>query len=47
MFSGGVSFGLVQIFKFYVVNTVYFGMKLYNDQRDVQVFNLFIDLFLP
>jgi hypothetical protein len=29
------------IFKFYVVRTVHFGMKLYNDQRNAQVFNLF------
>jgi hypothetical protein len=27
--------------------TVYFGMKLYNDQRNVQVFDLFIYLRLP
>jgi hypothetical protein len=30
----------------YYVRTVYFGMKLYNDQRNVQVFNLFINLLL-
>jgi hypothetical protein len=33
--------------KFYVVRTVYFGMKLYIDQRNAQVFNLFIYLLLP
>jgi hypothetical protein len=33
--------------RFYVVMTVYFGMKLYNDQRNAQVFNLFIYLLLP
>jgi hypothetical protein len=27
--------------KFYVVRIVHFGMKLYNDQRNAQVFNLF------
>jgi hypothetical protein len=27
---------------FYVVMTVRFGMKFYNDQRNVQVFSLFI-----
>jgi hypothetical protein len=32
---------------FYVVRTVHFGMKLYNDQRNAQVFNLFINLLLP
>jgi hypothetical protein len=32
--------------KFYVVRTVHFGMKLYNDQRNAQVFNLFIYLLL-
>jgi hypothetical protein len=32
---------------FYVVRTVHFGMKLYNDQRNAQVFNLFIYLLLP
>jgi hypothetical protein len=26
---------------FYVVRTVHFGMKLYDDQRNAQVFNLF------
>jgi hypothetical protein len=31
----------------FVVMTVYFGMKLYNDQRNAQVFILFIYLFLP
>jgi hypothetical protein len=34
-------------FKFYVVRTMHFGMKLYNDQRNAQVFNLFIYLPLP
>jgi hypothetical protein len=33
-------------FKFYVVRTVHFGMKLYNHQRNAQVFNLFIHLLL-
>jgi hypothetical protein len=33
--------------KFYVVRTVHFGMKLYNDQRNAQVLNLFIYLLLP
>jgi hypothetical protein len=32
---------------FYVVRTVHFGMKLYNDQRNAQVFNLCIYLLLP
>jgi hypothetical protein len=32
---------------FYVVRTVHFGMKLYNDQRNAQVFNSFIYLLLP
>jgi hypothetical protein len=27
--------------------TVHFGMKLYNDQRNAQNFNLFIYLLLP
>jgi hypothetical protein len=36
-----------RILKFYVVRTVHFGMKLYYDQRDAQVFNLFIYLILP
>jgi hypothetical protein len=30
-----------QYYKFYVVRTMHFGMKLYNDQRNAQVFNLF------
>jgi hypothetical protein len=34
-------------FRFYVVRTVHFGMKLYNDQRNAKVFNLFIYLLLP
>jgi hypothetical protein len=33
--------------KYYVVRTVHFGMKLYTDQRNAQVFNLFIYLLLP
>jgi hypothetical protein len=33
-------------FKFYVVRTVHFGIKLYNDQLKAQVFNLFIYFFL-
>jgi hypothetical protein len=33
--------------KFYVVRTVHFGMNSYNEQRNVQVFNLFIYLLLP
>jgi hypothetical protein len=32
---------------FYVVRNVNFGMNLYNDQRNEQVFNLFIYLLLP
>jgi hypothetical protein len=32
---------------FYVVRTVRLGMKLYNDQRNAQDFNLFINLLLP
>jgi hypothetical protein len=32
---------------FYVVRTMHFGMKLYNDQRNAQLFNLFIYLLLP
>jgi myo-inositol 2-dehydrogenase/D-chiro-inositol 1-dehydrogenase len=36
---------LVRIF--YVLRTVHFGMKLYNDQRNAQAFNLFIRLLLP
>jgi hypothetical protein len=32
---------------FCVVRTVHFGMKLYNDQRNAQVFNLFVYLLLP
>jgi hypothetical protein len=34
-------------FKFHVVRTVHFGIKCYNDQRNAQVFNLFINLLLP
>jgi hypothetical protein len=33
--------------KFYVISTVHFGMKLYNDQCNAQAFNLFIYLLLP
>jgi hypothetical protein len=32
---------------FNVVRTVHFGIKLYNDQRNAHVFNLFIYLLLP
>jgi hypothetical protein len=32
---------------FCVVWNVHFGKKLYNDQRNAQVFNLFIYLLLP
>jgi hypothetical protein len=32
---------------FYVVRTVRFGMKFYNDQCNAQVFNLFIYKLLP
>jgi hypothetical protein len=32
---------------FYVARTVQFGMNLYNDQRNAQVYNLFICLILP
>jgi hypothetical protein len=32
---------------FYVVRTVDFGIKLYNDQRNAQIFYLFIYLLLP
>jgi hypothetical protein len=31
----------------YVLRTVHFGMKLYNDQHNAQVFNLFVYLLLP
>jgi hypothetical protein len=31
----------------FIVKTVHFGMKLYNDQINAQVFNLFVYLFLP
>jgi hypothetical protein len=27
--------------------TVHFGMELYNDQRNAQIFNLFVHLLLP
>jgi hypothetical protein len=33
--------------EFCVVRTVRFGVKLYNDQRNAQGFNLFIHLLLP
>jgi hypothetical protein len=33
--------------KFYVVRTVHFGMKLYNEQRNAQASNLFICLLPP
>jgi hypothetical protein len=32
---------------FYVVRTVHFGMKWYNDQRNGHVYSLFICLLLP
>jgi hypothetical protein len=32
---------------FYVVRAVHFGMNLYNDQRNAQVFNLSVYLLLP
>jgi hypothetical protein len=35
-----------QYYKFYVVRTMHFGMKLYNDQRNAQVSNLFIYKYL-
>jgi hypothetical protein len=38
---------LILISFFYVVKTVHFGMKMYNDQRNAQVFNLFIYLLMP
>jgi hypothetical protein len=42
-----VWFGYELILYFYVVSTVHFGMKLSNDQRNAQVFNLFIYLLPP
>jgi hypothetical protein len=33
--------------EFYAVRTMHFGMKLYNDQRNAQVFNLSVYLLLP
>jgi hypothetical protein len=45
--SAGLVINYRTFFLFYVVRTVHFGMKLYNDQRHAQVFNLFIYLFLP
>jgi hypothetical protein len=33
------------LWKFYVVSTVHFGMKMYNDQRNAQIINLFIYYF--
>jgi hypothetical protein len=32
---------------FHVLRALHFRMKLYNDQRNAQVFNLFIYLLLP
>jgi hypothetical protein len=32
---------------FYVLRIVHFGIKFYNDQRNAQVFNLFVYLLLP
>jgi hypothetical protein len=32
---------------FYALRTLHFEMKLYNEQRNTQVFNLFVYLFLP
>jgi hypothetical protein len=32
---------------FYVVRTVHLEMKLYNDQRNAHVFNIFIYLLMP
>jgi hypothetical protein len=49
--SGG--FMLLSVFlkammpKFYVLRTVHYGMKLYNDHRNAQFLNLFIYLLLP
>jgi hypothetical protein len=37
----GLQLGYTKFRYFYVVMTVYFGMKLFNDQRNAQVFNLF------
>jgi hypothetical protein len=37
----------IQFEIFYVVSTVHLGMKLCNDQRNAQVFNLFVYLLLP
>jgi hypothetical protein len=38
---------MCSFFKFYVVRAVHFEMKLYNDQRNAPVFNLFIYSLLP
>jgi hypothetical protein len=38
---------LVFTYEFYVVRTVHFAVKLYNDQRNAQFLNLFIYLLLP
>jgi hypothetical protein len=35
------------VFKFYVVRTMHSGMKLYNDQRNAQVFNLSVYSLQP
>jgi hypothetical protein len=47
--SKHVQFQLDLSYKYEIINlrTVHFGMKLYNDQRNAQVFNLFIYLLLP
>jgi hypothetical protein len=47
LFSSPITNAKLLLNKFYVVRTVHFGMKLYNDQRNAQVFNLFIYLLLP
>jgi hypothetical protein len=40
-------YGRIKKGYFVVVRIVHFGMKLYNDQPNAQVFNLFIYLRLP
>jgi hypothetical protein len=35
------------LYVFSAVRSVHFGMKLYNDQRNAHVFNIFIYLLLP
>jgi hypothetical protein len=40
----GLMSSLTYLSGFYAVRTVYFGMKLYNDQRNAQVSHLFIYL---